>query len=195
MSRLRVVDPHDGRDRAAVMAVYETTDTQRPFLVPPAGDVAELAGVYGRQVDELAAVLERSAAALAEADRKHRAACEVVLAGLAELRGALEELADRAAACDEAVCSANWGVCPEHGNTLRSSGGRCWCNLPGCGRSWTTNRVGRHCTEPVVVIAADADGSRMRLCAGHWVDAQHRLVGVRLVRWVVSPPPGGDGAA
>jgi len=24
-------------------------------------------------------------------------------------------------------CPCDWGVCPEHGNTLSSSGGRTWC--------------------------------------------------------------------
>jgi hypothetical protein len=34
------------------------------------------------------------------------------------------------------------GVCPEHGNTLASTGQKAWCRETGCGRRWTCDRGG-----------------------------------------------------
>lgn len=55
----------------------------------PAGSVAELADVYARQADDLARVVEGL-------DRQHRATVRVLLASLAEMHVALDELAHRA---------------------------------------------------------------------------------------------------
>lgn len=73
-------------------------------------------------------------------------------------------------------CAADWGVCPEHGNTLRGSGGRWSCTAAGCGRSWGYDRGGLPCTEPAVSQVTDAEGGTMLLCAGHTLDARARLV-------------------
>jgi hypothetical protein len=89
---------------------------------------------------------------------------------------------DRHLAEDQTRCSAQWGVCPTHGNTLSSSGGRTWCRQAGCGRTWPGSRVARHCDEPAEVVVADQAGDTMQLCAGHWTDARLRMVGARLVR-------------
>ncbi len=83
---------------------------------------------------------------------------------------------------DETRCSAQWGVCPTHGNALSSSGGQTWCRQPGCSRTWPGRRAARHCDELAEVVVADQAGGTMRLCAGHWTDARLRLVGARLVR-------------
>jgi hypothetical protein len=40
------------------------------------------------------------------------------------------------------------GACPEHGNTLVSSGGKSWCRDPGYRRSWDHDRGGMPCTDP-----------------------------------------------
>lgn len=122
-----------------------------------------------------------------------RVAAELALSELDDAAGVLaaarqtlaEEVraeADRRLAADESRCSARWGVCPEHGNTLSSSGGRSWCRRPGCGRTWPGGRVGQHCDEPAVALVADQAGARMRLCAGHWADARVHLVGATVVR-------------
>jgi hypothetical protein len=89
---------------------------------------------------------------------------------------------DRLLAADPTCCAAEWGACPEHGNTLSSSGGRTWCTRSDCGRTWLGSRLTSHCAEPAVVVVADAAGRETRLCAGHWTDARVRLVGARLVR-------------
>jgi hypothetical protein len=96
---------------------------------------------------------------------------------------------DRVLAADPTRCAAEWGVCPEHGNTLSSSGGRTRCTSSGCGQTWPGSRLTSHCTEPAVVIVADTTGRETRLCAGHWADARLRLIGARLVRTLQDTGP------
>jgi hypothetical protein len=103
----------------------------------------------------------------------------------------IQAVTDRRLAADETRCSAQWGVCPEHGNTLTSSGGQSRCRRPGCGRTWPGSRVSQHCDEPAAVVVADQAGGQLRLCAGHWADARERLVGARVVRVL----PATDGGA
>jgi hypothetical protein len=98
------------------------------------------------------------------------------------LAGEIRADADRRLAADEARCAAQWGVCPEHGNTLSSSGGRSWCRRPGCGRTWPGSRVSHHCDELAAVLVADQAGAQLRLCAGHWADARVHLVGATVVQ-------------
>lgn len=81
-------------------------------------------------------------------------------------------------------CGADWGVCPEHGNTLRGSSGKTWCTASGCGRRWKYDRAGLPCTEPVEYLVTDAEGGSGPMCAGHALDARERLIGA-----VVTPLP------
>ena len=74
-------------------------------------------------------------------------------------------------------CPCDWGVCPDHGNTLRSSGGRCWCTAPGCHRVWGYDRLGLPCNEPVAYDVRDTEGGGGPMCAGHAADARLHLVG------------------
>jgi hypothetical protein len=53
-----------------------------------------------------------------------------------------------------------WGACPEHGATLRSTAGRCWCTTPGCLRRWFHDRLAEPCAEPVTHRVIDAEGDR-----------------------------------
>lgn len=123
----------------------------------------------------------RRAAAGRALDRLDEAARATAAARAALVRE-IEAETDRMLAADGAVCAVGWGVCPEHGNTLSSSGGRTWCRRSGCGREWDGRRVDSHCDELAVVVAADQHGGTMRLCVGHWLDAQASLVGAKLVR-------------
>ncbi|HKT03488.1 MAG TPA: hypothetical protein VJT31_28505 [Rugosimonospora sp.] len=86
-------------------------------------------------------------------------------------------------------CPCDWGVCPEHGNTLRGTGGQSWCEAPGCGRRWNYDRAGLPCTEPVEYDVRDATGAGGPMCAGHAHDARERLVGA-----VVTPLPAAGNA-
>ena len=74
-------------------------------------------------------------------------------------------------------CGVSWGACPEHGATLHSSGGQCWCETPGCGRRWGYDRLGAPCSEPAAFAAQDQEGTKFLICAGHAIDARARLVG------------------
>jgi hypothetical protein len=78
-------------------------------------------------------------------------------------------------------CRAEWGVCPEHGNTLTSSGGHSWCKTSGCGRRWDWDRGGLPCTEPVAFRVRDQAGKVIELCAGHTIAARAQLEGAEVV--------------
>jgi hypothetical protein len=82
-------------------------------------------------------------------------------------------------------CPADWGVCPVHGATLRSTGGRCWCDATGCDRSWDYDRLGMPCTEPITHDVRHPDGSSP-MCTGHADVARRQLAGA-----VVTPLPAG----
>ncbi|MGN7139156.1 hypothetical protein, partial [Streptomyces pseudogriseolus] len=76
---------------------------------------------------------------------------------------------------DGSVCAVPWGVCPEHGNTLVSSGGRTQCKT--CGRTWNYDRLGVPCGEPLTHKVTDAAGGSFLACRAHAMDASERLVG------------------
>ncbi|MGW2016770.1 hypothetical protein [Streptomyces sp. NPDC001927] len=78
---------------------------------------------------------------------------------------------------DGSVCAVPWGVCPDHGNTLRSSGGRCWCTELACARSWGYDRLGSACGEPLTHNVTDAHGGSFLACRAHAMDADERLEG------------------
>jgi hypothetical protein len=79
-------------------------------------------------------------------------------------------------------CGIPWGVCPDHGNTLTTSGGMTQCRSHRCGRTWTYDRLGAPCTEPVTHQVTARDGRTFRACAGHALDAEQRLDGATLTR-------------
>jgi hypothetical protein len=113
-----------------------------------------------------------------------------------ELRDTADELDRIASAAAPGTCPIPWGVWPEHGNTLTSSGGRTWCRDPRCGRSWSHDRTGLPCTKPTRWTVTDQHGDTRRMCDGHALDAAKRLDGARSRRsrqragrsWRVGPP-------
>lgn len=78
------------------------------------------------------------------------------------------------------ACPYDWGVCPEHGNTLRDTEGASWCDQRGCGRCWSYSRQTLPCTEPVMLLVRTADGAGQPMCAGHARAARLRLVDVKI---------------
>jgi hypothetical protein len=93
-----------------------------------------------------------------------------------ELRRASQELGNTASdlvrsrnARDPNLCHAEWGVCPEHGNTLTSTGSRSRCTV--CGRGWDYDRAGLPCGEPLTHTVTDPQGGRIRMCTGHAIAA------------------------
>ncbi|MFI5526864.1 hypothetical protein [Streptomyces platensis] len=87
------------------------------------------------------------------------------------------ELARVRAVRDGSVCAVPWGVCPEHGNTLTSSGGRTRCTQLYCGRSWNYDRLGVPCGEPLTHKVTDPEGNSFLACKAHAMDATERLIG------------------
>ena len=190
---LRLRNPGQYQLQAAITARPPRQQGRCPMTAGPeqrqvsAADVAvRAAGLasgqwYGHgDYESLSWSARRAAAdrALSELDDAARA----VLAARVALAQEIRAEADRQLAADASRCSAQWGACPEHGNTLASSGGRSWCCRPSCGRTWPGSRVSQHCDEPAAVLVADEPGAQLRLCAGHWADAQVHLVGATVVR-------------
>ena len=129
--------------------------------------LAAAAGQLSRDVDAVHARLKTAAA-----DPARRAGFRLdEIAG--ELRRAEAELGDTAADLarvrssrgDPRLCQAEWGVCPEHGNTLTSTGGTSVCRVDG--RSWGYDRLGSPCGEPVSDLVTDPEGGSTAMCHGH----------------------------
>jgi hypothetical protein len=78
------------------------------------------------------------------------------------------------------ACTIPWGVCPEHGNTLVGTGGKTWCRVIGCGRTWGYDRVGLPCIEAARWMVTDQHGDAIVMCDGHALDARKRLEGTRV---------------
>jgi hypothetical protein len=169
-------------------------------------------GGAGREVTparmrDLAAQAEALAAAITEAKEDFRAVSDdyehpVRRAGFrldeaagraravaGELQATAADLA-RIAARPDGSCAIPWGVCPEHGNTLTSTGGKTWCRAPGCGRQWGYDRMGMPCAEPARWKLTDAEGAEALLCDGHALDARNRLEGARVVPLGAAPGGG-----
>jgi hypothetical protein len=131
------------------------------------------------QITALAAQIRVSGGA---APRTHTRACLDTAAGYLTQAGQeiAEALADlhRVAAVPPDACRIEWGVCPQHGDTLTASGGRTWCRARGCARTWEYNHLGTPCAEPTTYTVTDAAGSPpLRVCHGHALAARH-IVGV-----------------
>lgn len=78
------------------------------------------------------------------------------------------------------LCGADWGICPDHGNTLTSSGGTTRCKTPGCGLTWEYDRVNHHCNEPARWTVRDAEGGSGLMCPAHALDARTRITGATM---------------
>jgi hypothetical protein len=77
------------------------------------------------------------------------------------------------------ACAVPWGVCPGHGSTLTSTGGKAWRCVGGCGRKWDYDRVGLPCIEPARWTVTDKHGHAYVTCDGHALDVRKRLEGAR----------------
>jgi outer membrane murein-binding lipoprotein Lpp len=147
------------------------------------------------RVRKLAAHAEAVASAIAELHHDVQAAhddsarragfrCDTAIgcareAAAGELRDTAADLDRTTAAAALGTCPVPWGVCPEHGNTLTSSGGRTWCRDARCDRTWSYDRTGLPCTEPVRWTVTDQHRDTVVMCDGHTLDAANRLDGTR----------------
>lgn len=97
-----------------------------------------------------------------------------------DLRETAGHLGRIAAAARPTACRVQWGACPQHGNTLTSSGGKTWCRYGGCVGTWDWDRVGLPCTEPARWKVTDRQGGESVMCHGHALDARRCLEGARV---------------
>lgn len=118
-------------------------------------DLAARARELAASVDALAAkiaALHQDISTAEEAWPRAGFRCSTAIGSLRqaaqELRDTATDLDRIAAATVPGTCGVPWGVCPEHGNTLISSGGRTWCRDASCQRTWDYDRSGLPCTEP-----------------------------------------------
>ncbi|MCL6293290.1 hypothetical protein [Streptomyces sp. 43Y-GA-1] len=88
---------------------------------------------------------------------------------------ALYAQALRSTAADPIRCTVPWGVCPEHGTTLKSSGGRAWCMDLACLNAWTYDRLDAACTEPATHTIQADNGDRHVVCDGHALTARTQI--------------------
>jgi hypothetical protein len=154
---------------------------------------------------DLAARAEVLAADIAALHRDIRAAdpepvrragyrCETAVGWVRESAGYLRETSadlDRiSAASTPGTCSIPWGVCPEHGNTLVSSGNKTWCQDVSCVRAWDYDRLSLPCAEPARWRMIDQHSDALVVCQGHAVDLRACLEGVRVVPLAVELPRG-----
>ncbi|MFD4688832.1 hypothetical protein [Streptomyces sp. NPDC058463] len=77
----------------------------------------------------------------------------------------------------ESLCGVPWGVCPDHGNTLRVSGDRSWCTVAGCSRKWGHDKLGATCFEPVSHEVTGVSSKPFLACQAHAMDAEKRFQG------------------
>jgi hypothetical protein len=81
----------------------------------------------------------------------------------------------RAMATGSGTCAVGWGVCPDHGITLTSTGPEAGCRVLSCHQPVTAPSV--ICNEPVAYRVVDAEGGAFLACTGHAVACRRELVG------------------
>ncbi|MFC1418960.1 hypothetical protein [Streptacidiphilus cavernicola] len=89
---------------------------------------------------------------------------------------------------DPLRCQVTWGVCPEHGATLRAVADGSVCAAPGCPRTWDYDRFAAPCPDLATHQVADSAGGMLLLCGGHAL-----AVGGRLEGAVITPLGAGRG--
>ncbi len=78
---------------------------------------------------------------------------------------------------DGTLCGVTWGVCPDHGATLRTDARGTGCGFPGCPRTWDYDRFAAPCEDPATHQVRDAAGGVMPLCGGHAIAVGKALEG------------------
>lgn len=150
-----------------------------PLVTP-----AELGRLAGRAHDLAAQIRVLHNRLRAAADQPTRRAASRLDTAAGVVDQAAGEIAatadDLARIAGRGTCAAEWGLCPEHGNTLTSTGGRTWCRRAGCRRQWDYDRDRLPCDQPATYHVHDTTGRAIDLCAGHAADARHHLAGARL---------------
>ncbi|MFD4535647.1 hypothetical protein ACFWNL_18405 [Kitasatospora sp. NPDC058397] len=97
-----------------------------------------------------------------------------------EIRAAYAR-AQQQSADDPGRCVVPWGVCPDHGPTLRASVDRTTCTDLGCLRVWGFDRLDAPCPEPATHTVRADDGGRYGVCDGHAIAARAEITGAEVV--------------
>jgi hypothetical protein len=154
------------------------------YAAGAAGQALGLAVLAAALADEIDALHRVIRAADDEPVRRAGFRCDIAAGSIrqagTELAETTDDLERIAAAMKPGACPIPWGVCPEHGNTLASSGRKTWCRVAVCGRTWDYDRVGLPCIEPARWKLTDQHGACAMMCDGHALDARKRLEGARV---------------
>jgi len=111
-----------------------------------------------------------------------RLAADWLARGVEDLRRAAQDLAS----LQPQPCGMPWNVCPEHGNTLSSRAGVSTCRV--CSRTWTYERPGQPCGEPVTWKVIDRAGTETKMCDGHVLGARAATEGATFIRLDAGSP-------
>jgi hypothetical protein len=156
---------------------------QFPLHCPAASRALSLAIRAGALADEIDALHRDIRAARDEPVRRAGFRCDTASGWMRQASTELQDTAGHlghiAAAVKPGSCAVLWGVCPEHGNTPTSTGGKTWCRVIGCGRRWEYDRAGMPCIEPARWTVTCKQGHACVMCDGHALDARKRLEGAR----------------
>lgn len=145
-------------------------DSDEPVTV---ADVRALAAEFEQLAERVTEVNTRLRADPEEARRQVRFRLDDVAGNSSRCANELLKTASdlaRIAAVPASACPAQWGVCPDHGDTLTSSGGVSRCRTLGCSRTWNYDRAGLPCAEPATVPVTIA-GETKNFCVGHALSA------------------------
>ena len=78
-------------------------------------------------------------------------------------------------------CAVPWGVCPDHGATLRSGGDRgSVCTDLACLNTWQYDRLDAPCPEPAT-HTVKATGGGYAVCNGHAIAARAQITDAELI--------------
>lgn len=110
-----------------------------------------------------------------------RHAADWLARGAEDLQRAAQDLAG----LQSRPCGMPWSVCPEHGNTLASRAGISTCRV--CRRTWSYDRPGQPCQEPVTWKVIDRAGTETRMCNGHVLGARAAAAGATFIRLDEAP--------
>lgn len=162
--------------------VLEQAHTARPLR--PA-DLLTLAARAMELADDVRAAHDRLRAAHDEPTRRAGFRLDDAAGYLRQVHDELRVSAEDLTRVESrGSCPADWGVCPDHGATLRASGDSSWCAVPGC-HTWQYNRLGLPCSESATHLVIGPEGPPGRMCRGHAREAES-IPGFR-----IEPPLGG----
>lgn len=98
-----------------------------------------------------------------------------------DLRKTADDLGRIAEASAPGTCSIPWSLCPEHGETIRSTGGRSWCSYAGCERQWDHDHGRVPCAETATwTLTSYYSDASAPVCSGHATIALRTVQGAWL---------------